>query len=126
MGRQLQIRVMAQTWDPEKLCKVWPRLCATAEPASKTEAGSRALVDVLELVQGLLNSLQFGPWTKDYVQALQPGLREAAQLKKQLEQALADWEPREANALSDRLEDALDALERIAARAPDAPEPYKP
>lgn len=40
------------------------------------------------------------------------GIREAARLKQELEAALADWQPREANVLSDQLEDVLDNLER--------------
>ena len=39
-------------------------------------------------------------------------IREAARLKQELEAALADWQPREANVLSDHLEDVLDHLER--------------
>ena len=37
---------------------------------------------------------------------------EAARLKQALENALADWQPREANILSDKLEDVLDTLEK--------------
>lgn len=126
MGKHLQIRVMAQTWNPEAVCKAWPMLCATAEPASKTEAGSKALSDVLALVQALQDSLEFGPWSKAYVKALEPGVQRAVSLKKQLEDALADWNPTQANTLSDRLEDELNSLEREAAKAPDSPLPYRP
>ena len=34
-------------------------------------------------------------------------------LKQALETALADWQPREANILSDKLEDVLDTLEKV-------------
>ncbi len=56
--------------------------------------------------------LTFMKWSKARQEALGPGIREAARLKQNLENALADWQPREANALSDQLEDALDRLEQ--------------
>ena len=37
---------------------------------------------------------------------------EAAKLKADLETALANWEPRDANKLSDAIEDVLDQLEK--------------
>lgn len=126
MGKLLQIRVSAQTWEPEAVCKAWPLLCATAEPASKTEAGSKALLDVLALTQALGDSLQFGPWSREYAKVLQPGVTEAMKLAQQLERALGDWDATRANALSDQLEEALHELERTAKNAPDAPEPYRP
>jgi len=126
MGKLLQIRVSAQTWDPEAVCKTWPRLCAVAEPASKTEAGSRALHDVLALTRALQDSLEFGPWSKAFVAAAKPGVKEARLQATQLEKALADWDATLANACSDRLEEALHELERTVRNAPDAPDPYKP
>lgn len=126
MGKLLQIRVSAQTWEPEAVCKTWPLLCATAEPASKTEGSSRALKDVLELTRALQDSLEFGPWSKDYVAAMKPGVAGARRLAQQLEKALGDWDPRLANSLSDELEEALKELERTAKHAPDSPEPYRP
>ncbi len=126
MAKHLQIRVAAQTWDQANVCKTWPLLCATAEPASKTEAGSRVLSDVLELVRGLRDSLQFGPWSREYVSALQPGLAEAEAIKRELEKALADWNPRLAHSLCDKLEEALTDLERTAGKTPGVPEPYIP
>lgn len=126
MGKLIQIRVTARTWDSDAVCRAWPRLCATAEPASKTEATSNALQEVLALPRVLRDSLQFGPWSKAYVQALREGVEQACDLVKKLENALADWDASRANALSEELEKSLDALERVAQDAPDAPAPYTP
>ena len=67
---------------------------------------------VLEMVRALDEGLTFMKWSKARQDALGPGIREAARLKQELEAALADWQPREANVLSDQLEDVLDDLER--------------
>ena len=64
------------------------------------------------MVRALDEGLTFMKWSKARQEALGPGIREAARLKQNLENALADWQPREANALSDQLEDALDRLEQ--------------
>jgi predicted nucleic acid-binding Zn-ribbon protein len=39
-------------------------------------------------------------------------IQQAKRLKRQLEQALADWNPQKANTLSDKLEELLDELEK--------------
>ncbi len=67
---------------------------------------------MLELVRRLDEGLRFMKWSEARKRGMGPGIREAARLKAELEAALADWDPRRANALSDDLEDALDALER--------------
>lgn len=128
MGKHLQIRVMAQTYDPEAPVRDWPVLCATARIAAGAQPGPPRDVtaDILLLVQALHDSLNFGPWSKDYKQALASGMEEARRLARQLEAALADWDPRTADSLSYALEDALNKLERVAARHDDAPEPMRP
>jgi hypothetical protein len=45
---------------------------------------------------------------------LQSGADQAKRLKKELEQALADWNPQKANTLSDQLEETLTELEKEA------------
>ena len=52
------------------------------------------------------------PWSPARRKALGPGILEAARLKAELEAALAEWQPREANKLSDAIEDVLDQLEK--------------
>ena len=108
MGKALQIRVTAVTWNEDLLEKLWPRLTelAFSVPIKHEKHG------VLEMVRALHEGLQFLPWSEARRKAMGPGIEEAARLKQALENALADWQPREANILSDKLEDVLDTLEK--------------
>ena len=108
MGKALQIRVSAVTWNEDLLEQLWPQLTelAFSVPIKHEKRG------VLEMVRALDEGLQFLPWSEARRAALGPGIREAARIKTALEAALADWQPREANALSDKLEDVLDSLEQ--------------
>ena len=107
MGQALQIRVMATTWNPDLLEELWPRLSelAFSVPIKQERRG------VLEMVRALEDGLQFLPWSEERRRALGPGIHEAARLKTQLEAMLADWNPHEANRLSEELEGVLDRLE---------------
>lgn len=108
MGEALQIRVTAVTWNEDLLEKLWPKLTelAFSVPIKHEKHG------VLEMVRALHDGLQFLPWSEARRKAMGPGIEEAARLKQALENALADWQPREANILSDKLEDVLDTLEK--------------
>ncbi len=108
MGEALQIRVSAVTWNEDLLEKLWPKLTelAFSVPIKHEKHG------VLEMVRALHEGLQFLPWSEARRKAMGPGIEEAARLKQALENALADWQPREANILSDKLEDVLDTLEK--------------
>jgi hypothetical protein len=108
MGKALQIRVSAVTWNEDLLEKLWPQLTelAFSVPIKHERHG------VLEMVRALDEGLQFLPWSEARRKALGPGIHKAAQLKAELEEALANWQPRDANKLSDALEDVLDQLER--------------
>ena len=108
MGEALQIRVTAVTWNEDLLEKLWPQLTelAFSVPIKHEKHG------VLEMVRALHEGQQFLPWSEARRKAMGPGIEEAARLKQALENALADWQPREANILSDKLEDVLDTLEK--------------
>lgn len=108
MGRALQIRVSAVTWNEDLLEECWPRLTelAFSVPISHERRG------VLEMVRALDDGLKFLPWSEARRAALGPGILKAARLKAELEAALADWNPGEANRLSDQLEDVLDDMEK--------------
>ena len=108
MGKALQIRVTAVTWNEDLLEQLWPQLSelAFSVPIKHENHG------VLEMVRALDEGLQFLPWSQARRAALGPGIHEEARIKAALEAALADWQPREANVLSDKLEDVLDDLER--------------
>jgi hypothetical protein len=109
MGKHLQIRVQAVTWPPEAVEKVWPALYELAWPQ-----GTPTVPGVFDLVQTLDDQRRFGAWSPERKDALGRGLEDAVRLKVQLEQALANWKPSEANTLSDQLEETLGTLERAA------------
>lgn len=108
MGKVLQIRVTAVTWDDDLLEEYWPRLTklAFSVPIKLENHG------LLEMVRALSEGLQFMKWSDARKKAMGPGITKAAEIRASLEKALADWEPRKANDLSNELEDTLDALER--------------
>jgi len=115
MGKILQIRVMASTYDPEDMDKAWPRLVALCRPDYPYPKGPKTRpTGVLELVQTLDDRCRFGDWEERAKDALRPGIDAALAVKARLEQALGDWRPTEANHLSDELEEALAALETQA------------
>lgn len=109
MGQVLQIRVSAVTWNEDLVEKQWPRLSnlAFSVPIKHEKHG------VLEMVRALSEGLIFMEWSAKRKECMGPGIRKAAELKKTLEEALADWKPREANTASEELEKVLDELERI-------------
>lgn len=107
MGKVLQIRVMAVTWNEDLIEDYWPRVAemAFAVPVKLENRG------VLEMVRALGEGLQFENWSAARKEAMAPGIRQALEIRQRLEKALSDWDPRLANELSDQLEDALDRLE---------------
>lgn len=113
MGKILQIRVSAWTYREEDVFETWSDLSELAWPRPPYPGEKRG---VLELVTALENGLAFGNWPKPRISGLKDGIAHVVGLKARLEEALANWEPREANSLSDQLEDALDVLETYALR----------
>lgn len=108
MGKVLQIRVIATTWNDELLEDYWPRLTqlAFSVPVKVENHG------VLEMVRALSEGLQFAKWPETHKEALRTGIEEASAIRDAINTALADWDPKKANDLSNRLEDTLDKLER--------------
>lgn len=108
MGKVLQIRVIAVTWDEDLLEEYWPRLSklAFSVPIKLENHG------LLEMVRALSEGLEFMKWSEARRTAMGPGIRKAAGIRADLEKALADWQPGKANELSDKLEEELDKLER--------------
>ena len=107
MGKILQIRVSAWTYDEAEVEKAWPRLAelAFSVPLKHAKRG------VLEMVTALDDGLRFMDWPAALKNSITPGLKRAVAVKDRLEGALADWDPRRADSLSYELEDALDAVE---------------
>lgn len=108
MGKALQIRVSAVTWDEGLVEKLWPQLSdlAFSVPIKHEKHG------VLEMVRALHEGLTFMKWSEKRRNTMGPLIQKANTIKMQLEEALADWKAREANGYSDQLEAVLDELER--------------
>ena len=113
MGKLLQIRVSAWTYDEDAVLRAWPKLAQLAWPRPLYPGEKRG---VLELAGALANGLNFEDWGKTLPDTLQQKIHSAGALKEALEQALSNWEPRDANRLSDQLEDTLSALEALVPR----------
>ncbi|MDR2745529.1 MAG: hypothetical protein LBB66_10120 [Desulfovibrio sp.] len=107
MGKVLQIRVSAVTWNEDLLEKFWPELTelAFSVPVKHEKRG------VLEMVRALDEGFRFMGWSEARKTALGDDIHKAAALKTAIENALADWQPGRANALSDELENVLDRME---------------
>lgn len=62
----------------------------------------------------LENGLSFEDWPQAVAEGLREGIGRAAAVKKELEEALFQWEPRKANELSETLEEELATLNERA------------
>lgn len=107
MGKVLQIKVTCWTWNEDLIEKEWPRLSelAFSVPLKHEKHG------VMEMVKALGDGLSFMKWSEERKDALGNGIKKALDIKMRLEDALSNWDPRKANALSDELEIVLDDLE---------------
>jgi hypothetical protein len=107
VGKVLQIRVSAWTYDEAEVEAAWPRMAelAFSVPLSHNKRG------VLEMITALDDGLRFMDWPASLKDSIAPGLQRVVAIRDQLEGALADWDPRRANVLSNELENALDAVE---------------
>ncbi len=128
MGKLLNIRVMAQTYNEEDVAKAWPRLCALAWPQWSTKLGLKDLGiktsvsvesslgarphGVVELASALPDLLKFGDLPKNVAEVLQAPVKEVAGINHALAVALGDWRTKEALELATALEEALDKAEQ--------------
>ena len=114
MGRFIQVRVSAATYDPAAAEAAFPKLYALAWPVEATQpAGPRGL---LELVPALDDRVRLGEAFAER-EAMREGLAPLLAARDALEAALADRDPRAADRFSYVLEDALAELEKRAPRA---------
>jgi len=112
MGKILQIRVMAYTYDEGDVLKAWPKLSAIAFPEHYPASPVSTRKGVFELIDSLVDQIRFDMVDTSAKQALSAGTDDLKELKTRIEQALADWNPQQANKLSDDLEQMLDELEK--------------
>lgn len=109
MGRVLQVRVMAYTFDPREVERQWPALYRLTFPSTaESEHGVR------ELVASFADRLRFGAVPKEIKEALTPGSDKAEAVVARLEAALGEWDSRQANKITDELEEVLDQMEKKA------------
>ena len=116
MGRILQIRVSAWTYDEDEVLQAWPKLCALVWSQLDQWGPAGMKRGVTELAGYLPDALRFSELPDDVKRALLPGVKKVASILEDMRKALADWDPRRANALSDALEEALFELEKEAPR----------
>ena len=116
MGRILQIRVSAWTYDEDEVLQAWPKLCALVWSQLDQWGPAGMKRGVTELAGYLPDALRFSDLPDDVKRALLPGVKNVASILEDMRKALADWDPRRANALSDALEEALFELEKEAPR----------
>ncbi|MEA4858712.1 hypothetical protein [Solidesulfovibrio sp.] len=115
MGKFLQIRVIAQTYDTAAAEERFAKLYALAWPVAATPpAGPLGL---LELTAALDDAVRLGDLPPGDRAALLPGVEKAMAVRAALEAALGERDPKTADKLSYDLEDALAELEKLAPKA---------
>lgn len=123
MGRTLQVRVSASTFDVAEVERRWPRLVALAfsPVAVKVPALPPESRGVCELVVHLTDRLEIGLLPEEALRGLADGIKRAAAARARLEAELGEWNAKAANKATDEIEDALDELESLAKRFKDQP-----
>ena len=114
MGKILQIRVGAWTYDEDEVTAAWPKLTALVWSELVRRGHSGMKRGVTELAEYLPDALRFADIDDETRKLLAPGAKKVEEKLDAMRSALADWEPRRANTLSNELEDALTALEKEA------------
>ena len=114
MGKILQIRVGAWTYDEDEVTAAWPKLTALVWSELDRWGPSGMKRGVTELAEYLPDSLRFADIDDETRKLLAPGAKKVEEKLDAMRSALANWEPRRANTLSNELEDALTALEKEA------------
>ena len=114
MGKILQIRVGAWTYDEDEVTAAWPKLTALVWSELDRWGPSGMKRGVTELAEYLPDALRFADIDDETRKLLAPGAKKVEEKLDAMRSARADWEPRRANTLSNELEDALTALEKEA------------
>ena len=135
MGRILSVRVSAATYNEDDVFRTWPRLCSLAWPGkgriwpdgwkldpvsfASPVASDPVRRGAVELVQGILEEFRLGDWDAAITAQVQDEMKNLAVSMGKLDQALGDWQPQAANAVTNEIEDSLDSLEeKLAGTVP--------
>jgi len=111
VGRTLQIRVSAWTFDPAEVEKRWPRLVALGFSPPTLLQQERG---VLELTDSLVARHEMAVLPEPAQKLLAESLRRVGTARERLTAALAEWNARAANTATDDIEEALDEAEQQA------------
>lgn len=112
MGKILQVRVSASTYDPDDVYRQWPVLCRLVW-GEKPYADLKA-VGVRELVAALEDKWKFGEdWPENLKQLLARGVEPLRDVERRMEDALANRRADAADRITYEMEDALDELEGL-------------
>ena len=114
MGKILQIRVGAWTYNEDEVPAAWPKLSALVWGELDSWGPSGMKHGVTELAEYLVDALRFADIPEETKKQLMPGAQKVAAVLEAMRAALADWDPRRANTLSNELEEALTELEKLA------------
>ena len=114
MGKILQVRVSAWTYDEDEVVEAWPRLCALVWPQLDQWGPAGMKRGVAELAEYLPDAMRFSDLPEEVKKELRPGVEKVTSVLNEMRSALASWDPRRANSLSDALEEALTDLEKEA------------
>lgn len=112
MGKILQVRVSAATYDPDDVYRQWPELSRLAW--GEKQYAELKNVGVRKLTAALEDKWKFGEdWSRDLKDFLAKNVEVLRELDRRLEGALADRRADAADRISYELEDALDELEGL-------------
>ena len=114
MGKILQVRVSAWTYDEDEVVEAWPRLCALVWSQLDKWGPAGMKRGVAELAEYLPDAMRFSDLPEEVKKELRPGVEKVTSVLNEMRSALASWDPRRANTLSDALEEALSELEKEA------------
>ena len=115
MGEIIQIRVMAQTFDPEEAKKRWGDLAAAAFDMDNLQIKAEKDFHI-KLVDALVDRNKLGQLPPKLKEAIQEDLQTAGQLRNKLQKSLSDWDPRTADKAAYELEDVLDRMQQNVVR----------
>ena len=114
MGKVLQVRVTATTYDDRDVEKSWPTLheLGFGYESAGTPLDSR-VKGVMQLVAALEDRLSISMLPERIMEVAEKDILKADKLRKEIEEALVEWDPRKADKLTYELEDTLDDLELL-------------
>ncbi|EFI34949.1 conserved hypothetical protein [Desulfonatronospira thiodismutans ASO3-1] len=115
MGEIIQIRVMAQTFDPEEAKKRWSDLAEAAFDMDSLQIKAEKDFHI-KLVDALVDRNKLGQLSPNLKEAIQKDLQTAGQLRDKLQRSLSDWDPRAADRAAYELEDVLDRMQQNVVR----------